>query len=354
LPLTKPHIISLFILKLNMKKNHLETVRNDFYQNIKTLLSEARNKTYRAINFLMVETYWNIGKMIVEEEQNGKERAEYGKFLIADLSKKLTNDFGKGFDESNLWNFRQFYLTFPILDTLCRELTWSHYRLIMRIESSLKRDWYIQEAVYENWSVRTLKRQINSLAYDRVLKHQNQKSEILNIENPQKLNYLDIAKDPLVLDFLDIPYPTNFNETQLEQAIIDNLQHFLLELGKGFAFVDRQKRISTDTKHFFIDLVFYNYLAKCFVIVDLKTDELSYQDIGQMDLYVRMFDEKYRVAGDNPTIGIVLCTHRDKTMVKYSVMNESKQLFASVYSLYMPTEQELKAYIETKLSISNL
>ena len=331
-----------------------ELVRKDFLENIRQIISQARSKTYRAVNYIMVETYWNIGKMIVEEEQNGKERAEYGKYLITELSKKLTDEFGRGFSEQNLWTIRQFYMTFPILQTLSRELTWSHYSLIIRIESPQKRDWYMQEAVYENWSVRTLKRQINSLAYDRVLKHQNHKSEILKTENTEKLNYEDIAKDPLVLDFLDIPYPAKFSENHLEQAIIDNLQQFLLELGKGFAFVARQKRISTDTKHFFIDLVFYNYLAKCFVIIDLKTDELNYQDIGQVDLYVRMFDEKYRVAGDNPTIGIVLCTQKDKTMVKYSVMNESKQLFASVYSLYMPTEQELKTYIETKLSISNL
>jgi len=326
-------------------------IRNQFYDNVKQLLSDARNRTFRAINFVMVETYWNIGKMIVEEEQQGQERANYGSYLITELAKKLMNEFGKGFSEQNLWNMRVFYLTFPILQTLSRELTWSHYTLIMRVQNEKARTWYMNEAAHESWSVRVLKRQITSLTFDRMLKHQNENNEINEFENNDKLNYQDIAKDPLVLEFMNIPYPSSFSESQLEQAIIDNLQHFLLELGKGFSFVARQKRISTETKNFFIDLVFYNYLAKCFVIVDLKTDELTYQDIGQIDMYVRVFDEKYRVKGDNQTIGIVLCTQKDKTILKYSVMNESKQLFASVYSLYMPTEKEMQEYLETKLAL---
>jgi len=320
---------------------------NNLYENVRLLLSEARNKTYRAINFVMVETYWNIGRMIIEEEQYGQARAEYGKYIITELAKKLTNDFGKGFSEQNLWTMRQFYMMYPILQTLSRELTWSHYSLIMRVENEKARNWYMKESAHENWSVRILKRQINSLTFDRMIKHQN--LEITKIQDEDKLSYTDIAKDPLVLEFLNIPYPNSFSENQLEQAIIDNLQIFLLELGKGFAFVARQKRISTDTKNFFIDLVFYNYLAKCFVLVDLKTDELTYQDIGQIDMYVRVFDEKHRLQGDNPTIGIVLCTQKDKTMIKYSVMNNNKQLFASVYSLYMPTEKEIKEHLEKSL-----
>jgi predicted nuclease of restriction endonuclease-like (RecB) superfamily len=296
----------------------------------------------------MVETYWNIGKNIVEEEQQGKQRADYGKQLITELSVHLAQEFGAGFSEQNLWNMRQFFLSFPILYTLSRELSWSHYNLIMRVSNPKAREWYMQESAHESWSVRTLKRQITSLSYDRLLSHQTS-TTITNDPSP-KTNFSDIVRDPLVLEFLNIPTHNQFSESQLEQSIINNLQQFLLELGKGFAFVARQKRISTETKHFYIDLVFYNYLARCFVVIDLKTDELSYQDIGQIDMYTRVFDEKHRLPNDNPTIGIILTTQKDKTIVKYSVLNDNPQLFSSVYQLYMPTELELQAYVENTLA----
>ena len=329
-----------------------QPINAQFVQNIKQLIQQARHNTYKAINFIMVETYWNIGKKIVEEEQLGKQRADYGKYLIRHLSQQLTTDFGSGFDVSNLWNFRQFYLNFPILDTVCRELSWSHYRLIMRVSNSKAREWYMNEAAQEAWSVRVLKRQIDTLSYDRMLRHQAPENSLpeTTLNNPQAISYSEIARDPLILEFLDIPTPGAFSESDFEQSIIDNLQQFLLELGKGFAFVARQKRISTDTKHFYIDLVFYNYLAKCFVLIDLKSTALSYQDIGQIDLYVRMYDEKYRLPNDNPTIGIVLATQKDRTMVKYSVLHDNPQLFASVYQLYMPTEQELQEYVESTIA----
>jgi predicted nuclease of restriction endonuclease-like (RecB) superfamily len=353
-----------------------DALRHEFYQAVIDVLQNARRKSYRAVNFIMVEAYWNIGRMIVEEEQQGKKRAGYGEALMRNLSERLTLDFGKGFNVSNLWAFKQFHLAFPILRTVCgessethlslqqkdsnvpalsipyalrRELTWSHYRLLIRIEKQEARQWYMNEAAEQNWSVRALERQINSLYYERlkmsrdkepVIKEMQEKTKTL-VSTPK-----DFIKDPYVLEFLGLKDDPNFRESDLEQAIIGKLQAFMLELGKGFAFVARQQRISTDTKDFFIDLVFYNYLLKCFVLIDLKTGELTHQDIGQMDMYVRLYEDKYKSRDDNPTIGIILCTDKDETVVKYSVLKENKQLFASKYKLYLPTEQELIDEIE--------
>lgn len=338
------------------------TVRDEFYQAVSEVLRSARSNAYRAINFAMVESYWHVGRIIVEEEQQGKERAEYGQILIKNLSLKLTSEFGAGFSEQSLRNFRQFYLSFPIRSTLRsesavpsipaalrRELTWSHYKCIMRVEKSEARTWYMNEAAEQNWSVRILERQINSLYYERLQMSRDKKPVINEMKKKSKLlmsTPRDIIKDPYVLEFLGLKDNHGFRESDLEQAIIGKLQAFMLELGRGFAFVARQQRISTETKDFFVDLVFYNYLLKCFVLIDLKTGELTHQDIGQMDMYVRLYEDKYKSADDNPTIGIILCTDRDETVVKYSVLKENKQLFASKYKLYLPSEKELIEEIE--------
>jgi len=319
---------------------------------IRQILQDARQKTYTAINFAMVEAYWNIGRRIVEEEQHGKGRADYGARLIKELAQKLTSEFGSGFSLANLKNFRQFYLTFPDFEksyTLRSQLTWSHYRLIMRVSNPKAREYYISEAASQNWSVRALERQINSLYHERLLMSRD-KTPVVE-EMQEKTSALaptprDFIKDPYVLEFLGMPDSPQFRESELEQAIIEKLREFILELGKGFAFVARQQRISTDTSEFFIDLVFYNYILKCFVLIDLKTGKLTHQDIGQMDMYVRLYEDTMTGKDDNPTVGIILCTEKDHTVVKYSVLNESRQLFASKYQLYLPTEEELAREIE--------
>ena len=326
----------------------------DFYQSVATILRTTRANAYRAVNFAMVEAYWNIGRMIIEEEQKGQERAEYGKSLIHNLSVCLTQEFGKGFSGQSLWNMRQFYQCFPILSALRRELTWTHYKALIRVENEAARAWYLNETADQNWSTRALERQINSLYYERLLMSRNQAPVIEEMQQqtaPLALTPQDFIKDPYILEFLGIPDPHQFRESDLEQAIIGKLQAFMLELGKGFAFVARQQRLSTETKDFFIDLVFYNYILKCFVLVDLKTGELTHQDIGQMDMYVRLFEDTIKGADDNPTVGLILCTKKDQTVVKYSVLNESRQLFASKYRLYLPTEEELRAEIEREKSL---
>jgi predicted nuclease of restriction endonuclease-like (RecB) superfamily len=315
-----------------------------FHSDIKSILEQARSKARSAVNFAMVEAYWLIGQRIVEEEQLGQHKAQYGARLIEDLSTALTADFGKGFSYANLYNCRQFYLAFPDqqnLYTLCRDLSWSHLRLIMRIDSTQAIEYYCREAREQNWTVRQLERNIKSQSFERLLSTQSKKPETAD-----SFNYLEFIKDPYVLEFLQLPETGQIKESRLEQSIINELQKFLLELGKGFSFVARQMRISTETSHFFVDLVFYNYLLKCFVIIDLKTGKLSHQDIGQMDMYVRMFDDLKRGEDDNPTIGIILCDSKDETIVKYSVIKESQQLFASKYQRILPTEEELVAEIE--------
>lgn len=317
-----------------------------FYNEIKSILQSARSKAQTAVNSAMVEAYWLIGKRIVEEEQQGEKKAKYGERLLENLSRELNQTFGKGFSYANLRNFRQFYLTYPdqeICYTVCSKLSWSHNRLIMRVESEQARQYYLQESASEGWTVRQLERNIKSYSYQRLLATQSQS----NIK-PQNTtsNLLDFIKDPYVLEFLQLPEKNTFKESKLEQAIINELKNFLLEMDKGFSFVARQMRISTETSHFYLDLVFYNYLLKCFVVIDLKTGKLSHQDIGQMDMYVRMFDDLKRGEDDNPTIGIILCDSKDDTIVKYSVLKENEQLFASKYQRILPTEEELIAEIE--------
>jgi len=322
---------------------------DDFYSSIREILSKARQKAYTAVNFAMVEAYWQIGKRIVEQEQEGRERAGYGEYLIKELSKELSSDLGKGFSYANLWNFRQFYLTWPQeekLYTLRRELTWSHYRLIMRVGNSEARDYYIRESADKRWSTRVLERNINSLQYERLLSSRDKHEALLAPTDVEKEQPRDFIKDPYVLEFLGLPETPWPKEQSIESAIVDHLQSFLLEMGRGFSFVGRQFRISTETKHFYIDLVFYNYILKCFVLIDLKTTELTHQDIGQMDMYVRMFDDLKKQADDNPSIGLILCAQKDETVVKYSVLKGSEQLFASKYRLVLPSEEELVVELE--------
>ncbi len=322
---------------------------NSYIAEIKIILEQARQKAYQAINSAMVEAYWLIGKRIVEEEQNGKERAEYGEAVLKNLSVALTEEFGKGFSYANLRNFRQFYLTYPNKENcyaLRSKLTWTHIRLIMRIENSEVREYYIKEASEQNWSSRVLERNINTFYYQRLLSSQNKGEALQHSTKLEKSSSADFIKDPYVFEFLNIPQPINATENKIEAALIKNLQQFLLELGKGFSFVGRQVRISTETSHFYIDLVFYNYILKCFVLFDLKTTKLTHQDTGQMDMYIRLYDDLKKQLEDNPTIGIILCAEKDETVVQYSILKEHKQLFATKYMPYLPTEKELIAEIE--------
>ena len=321
------------------------TLNPTFVQDVREMLAQARQKAYATVHFIMVETYWRVGRRIVEEEQQGKERADYGAFLIRELSRSLSNEFGKGFALANLKNFRQFYLTFPDFEksyTLRSQLTWSHYRLIMRVDKPEARDFYLREAATQGWSTRQLERNIQTHFYERLLSAPGE----LHPAETERLRPTDFVKDPYVLEFLHLPENAWGTEKTLESALIENLQQFLLELGKGFSFVGRQFRISTESSHFYIDLVFYNYLLKCFVLLDLKTGKLSHQDVGQMDMYVRMFDDLKRQPDDNPTVGIILCEAKDETVVRYSVLQGSEQLFASKYRLVLPSEEELAREID--------
>jgi len=328
--------------------NELAKNIDNLYLRVREILDAARSKVYRTANFEMVQAYWNIGKEIVEEEQHGKERADYGISLLKELSKKLTIKYGKGFDDSNLRYIRRFYLVFPKCDALSHELSWTHYRLLLKVEDERAREFYIKESVDSNWSTRTLERQIGNLYYQRMLMSRDKAIVKQEADEKQELQQpKDIIKDPYVLDFLELKDNSDFREKELEQAIIDKLQEFLLELGKGFAFVARQYRISAGPeKHYYADLVFYNYILKCFLVIDLKTKPLSHEDIGQIDMYVRYFEDKVKQEGDNPTIGLILCTEKNQTIVKYSLLSESKQIFASKYMLYLPTEEELQQEIE--------
>jgi predicted nuclease of restriction endonuclease-like (RecB) superfamily len=336
------------VFSVDKPNSAIQPIDNDkiIYQGIRNTLTNARVKVYAAVKSSMVEAYWDIGRQI-EEAVGG--RAEYGKGLLQYLAKQLTEEFGKGFDESNLRRMRQFYQIFPIRATLSHELSWSHYCLLMKIGDSSRREFYVRECVETAWSVRQLGRQINSFFYERLLATQksgrdNVKNEIQTLEPKTDTDY--ILKDPYILEFLDLKENRDYQETDLEQGLISKLHDFLLELGKGFSFVARQKRITIEGDHYYVDLVFYNYVLKCFVLIDLKAGKLSYQDIGQIDFYVRYFEDKVKLPEDNPTIGIILCADKNDTMVKYSVLSDNEKLFASKYMLYLPTEEELKRELE--------
>ncbi len=322
--------------------------------NLAELIRQARQQAIRAVDVLQVQTCWEIGRYIVEFEQGGETRAGYGKQLLPTLAEALTAEFGKGFDTTNLRHMRGFFLAFPIRDALRRELSWTHYRTLLKVDSDSARQWYMNEAATQNWSTRALERQIGTLYYERLLASQDRAAvEQEAISNLQALGKSprEFVRDPVLLEFLGLPNAGTLLESDLEQALIDQLQGFLLELGKGFAFVARQQRISTESKDFYIDLVFYNYLLKCFVIFDLKRGELTHQDIGQMDMYVRMYDDLKRGPEDGPTVGIILCAQKDASVVRYSVLQGNEQLFASKYKLVLPSEEELRAELDRERAL---
>jgi predicted nuclease of restriction endonuclease-like (RecB) superfamily len=327
--------------------SELPVSSSDFFTDVRGILADARRSAYTAVNSAMVSAYWQIGRRIVEEEQGGSAKSTYGDRLLPELSRALTAEFGKGFSYANLRNFRQFYLTYPdpeICYALRSKLSWTHHRLIMRVENHSARKYYITHAEQENWSTRTLERQIETHSYQRILSTQD--AACAPIPPQATPSIRDFIKDPYVLEFLGLPEDPTASETEIESAIISQLQSFLLEMGHGFSFVARQMRVSTETSHFYLDLVFYHYILKCFVIIDLKTTKLTHQDIGQIDMYVRMFDDLKRGPDDNPTIGLILCTDKDETIVQYSVLKGSEQLFASKYRTVLPSEAELIAELE--------
>ena len=325
-------------------------ISNNYINEIKKILKNARQKAYTAVNSAMVEAYWKIGRRIVEEEQNGKERAEYGKEILQNLSKELTEEFGKGYSYRTLREIRQFYLMFSDFEkwrTVSAKLTWSHFQKVLRVSDEKARIFYLTEAAENMWSVRTLDRNISTLYYNRIVASIDKKIvENEMKEKTKKLQAKEFIKNPVVLEFLDLPSNMSYTESQLEKALTDDIQKFMMELGKGFAFVERQQHIRTENSDFYIDLVFYNYILKCFVIVELKTGKLTHQDIGQLDMYVRMYDDLKKQKNDNPTIGLLLCTDTDSTVIKYSVLNDNKNLFASKYVNYLPSEEELINEIE--------
>jgi predicted nuclease of restriction endonuclease-like (RecB) superfamily len=328
-----------------------EPTNNTPYNEVKGILELARSRVNAAINFSMTEAYWNIGKLIAETIGEDA-RAEYGKHLMRQLSENLTKDFGKGFDESNLRNMRKFFIAFPIRDALRHELSWTHYRLIMKIENPNAREYYLEEASKGIWSTRQLERQINSFCYERVLSSKNRdevRDEIIKKE--PRITPHDLVKDPYVLEFLGLKQNNDLLETQLEAALVSHIQKFLLELGRGFTFEARQKRISFDGEHFYIDLVFYNYILKCFVLIDLKTGKLTHQDIGQMQMYVNYYTQELMNEGDNPPIGIVLCADKSESVVKYTLSEGSTQIFTSKYMPYLPTEEELRRELEAEKAV---
>ena len=327
-----------------------------------SIIESARNYAYQSVNIALVERNWFIGYRIAEEELKGNDRADYGIELIKKLSKKLTKKYGKGFDRSNLYRYLSFYKSFPqIVDALSRQtkiyLSWTHYRTLLQVYDKKARDWYEKEAIEQTWSVRTLQRNISSQYYYRLLKSQVKEPVIEEMKEINKehylMNKLEFIKNPVIAEFLGYSLDSNYSETELESSIINNLQEFLMELGKGYAFVSRQQHIHTEKEDYFIDLVFYNYILKCFVLIDLKTKKITHQDVGQMDMYVRMYDELKKSKEDNPTIGIVLCSETDADIAKYSILKGNEQLFATKYKLYLPTEEQLKFEIESQKSIFN-
>lgn len=320
----------------------LEQNENKLYENIRNEVTKARQKVYAAVNFAMVETYWNIGKQIFEA-QGENERAEYGSGLLKFLSEKLTLEFGKGFTVTNLKYMRQFYMAFPNSHSLSDQLSWTHYRMLLKVEDENARKFYLEESEKSNWSTRQLERQINSFYYQRLLSSQDKDKVRNEIQSLEKgVDAKDIIRDPYVLEFLGLDQTPNLYEKDIEQGLINHLQKFLLELGRGFSFVARQKRISFDGEHYYIDLIFYNYILKCFVIIDLKVGKLTHQDIGQMQMYVNYYTRELMNEGDNLPIGIVLCADKSDSVVKYTLPEGNNQIYASKYKLYMPTEEEFK------------
>ncbi len=322
--------------------------QEEMYLSIRKYIIEAQNRVKATVNHGMVNVYWEIGKQIFQV-CGENERAAYGKQLLQYISEKLMKEFGKGFDITNLRNMRRFYKMFPIRETLSPELSWSHYVKLMKVTDEKARMFYSKEAVKAGWSVRQLDRQINTMYYQRILASRDKESVAKEINQLEpKPEYEAIIKDPYVLEFLNIPLSEHFYENDLEQALIDHLQKFLLELGRGFSFVARQKHINFDGRHFYIDLVFYNYILKCFVLIDLKVDDLTHQDIGQMQMYVNYYTRELMNEGDNPPIGILLCADKSDMLVRYTLPENNNQIYAAKYLPYMPTEEELKKELNLK------
>lgn len=325
----------------------------DLLADAKQIIDAAKEYAYRSVNVAMLQRNWYLGKRINDEILKGEDRAEYGAHVIVQLSKSLTNLYGKGFTKSYLYNYVRFYKVFPdIFQSPIGQLellSWTHYYLLLDVGDDEARAWYAQEAFRENWSVRTLRRNISSQYYHRLLLSQVKEpviEEMKHLTRPYQADKLEFIKNPVVAEFLGLQTNISFTETDLESAIISNLQQFLMELGKGYAFVARQQHIRTTEADYYIDLVFYNYILKCFVLIDLKTTKISYQDVGQMDMYLQLYDAHRKGEGDNPSIGIVLCSDTNEDVARYSTLAKNKQLFASKYKLYLPTEEELRKEIE--------
>lgn len=336
------------------KKMEMQTVDNtnitsyqDIYSEIKETLLVSRNQAYSAVNFAMVQAYWQIGRIIVEHEQNGSLRSGYGKAVLQEISEKLQQEFGSGFSVRNLQQMKKFYALFPNANALRSQLTWTHYRALLRVENENVRNWYIEECIRSAWSSRQLERQISTFYYERLLASREKEPVITEADElMEPLAAENFIKDPYVLDFLDLKNYPALRESDLEQALIDKLQEFLLELGRGFCFVARQKLMRYEDEDFYLDLVFYHSILKCHVLIDLKIGKLTHGDVGQMDSYIRMFDALYKNTDDNPTIGIILCSQKNEAIVKYSVLNDAQQVFASKYRLTLPTAEELQREIE--------
>lgn len=336
-------------MKGNSNNETLKAVAEDqLFKQVKQLLDEARSRIVRTVNTTIVKAYWEIGKYIVEYEQGGLGRAEFGKDVINKLSKRLTEEYGKGFSPANIRYMRQFYQCFPFCHALSDKLTWTHWRTLLKVQDEKARNYYLTECVAENWSARQLERQINTLFYERMLASKDKETVRREIRQsaPQEFVPKEIIRDPYILEFLGLSQGEHFLESDLEQMIITKLQHFLLELGRGYCFVARQKRISFDDQHFYIDLVFYNILARCYVLIDLKIDTLTHQDLGQMQMYVNYYTRELMNPGDNPPIGIVLCAEKNNAVVEYTLPKDEKQIFAAQYLTYLPTKEELKRLIE--------
>ena len=335
----------------------------DVLEDVCSIIDSAKNYAYQSVNIALIQRNWLIGYRIAEEELKGKDRADYGLEIIKKLSKELTKIYGKGFTKTNIYSYCLFYKMFKnIFHTLCGKsnilLSWSHYKILLQVEDKNARDWYEKEAFEQIWSVRTLQRNISSQYYYRLLKSQVKEPVILEMKEKTKENdllyKLEFVKNPVIAEFLGFSLNQSFTESELESSIISNIQNFLIELGKGYAFVSRQQHIHTEKQDYYIDLVFYNYILKCFVLIDLKTRKITHQDIGQMDMYVRMYDELKKSKDDNPTIGILLCSDTDEDIAKYSILNGNEHLFTSKYKLYLPTEEELRAEIENQKTLFKL
>lgn len=342
------------------KLEHIPSDERHFIDGIKQLIDDARRKSYAAINAVMLDTYWHIGRRIVEQEQQGKSRADYGTRLLSLLSGELTAAYGKGFSTRNLWYYRQFYTLLPEwekVNTRVQNLTWSHIRTLLRVTNEDARIWYLNEAARQTWSVRTLDRNISSQYYHRLLQSPRKEAvvaEMKTLTAAYEQDKLEFIKNPVVAEFLGLAPNMDFTESKLESAILTHIQKFLMEMGKGYAFVARQQHISTDAGDYFIDLVFYNYILKCFLLIDLKTSQISHQDVGQMDMYVRMYDDLKRTEGDNPTIGLILCSETSRDIARYSVLHENPQLFTAKYLTYLPSEEELRKEIELQKEVFRL